>query len=774
MVERTRLLDVLRETGQRRLVFVHGPAGFGKTTLAIQWARRLEADGVAVAWLTVDSDDDNVVWFLSHSIQAIRRVRPDLARELAGQLDSMSPDVVQSILSTLIDEIHDSGRGMVLAVHDWHRIRSAETVDALRYLLLRGRRDLRFVITSRGRAGLPLEELLTHDELVEIDADALRFDLTEATEFLVDHSGLSLSADDVTRLQESTEGWPAALQLVQLSLAGRDDPAEFIGNLSGRQHVIGEYLTDNVLASLESSLVDFLMATSGTARICADLATALVGRSDSQQLLDQVADANLFLQRTDDTGEWFHYHRMFADHLQRKLQQQDPDRVTLLHTRASAWFADHGMLIEAVDHALAADDPHRAVDLVEAHAMDLVEDFRLATLLGLMAKLPRPLTDLRPRLQLCVGWANIGLGRGELAQAALRNVVTALETGDIPADNRAALQVEVTLATAMDRNIRDHIERLPDSVIDRVDGLARPILSVLTSDLSAADALNRFDYADVERWHRSSIGFGTAAMMAQYSHCIVGLAAWEQFDAATAERHFTVELTVPDDADMGIINAPLQTIILLGDLRYQQGRLSEAEALLQRGAAVLPHAAIVDFLLTMYGTTARLATCRGDLARAEQLLATGTRLAEERSLPRLAARMINERIRAGMPLPDRTRAQLLNLPPYRACADRVHAHTAELGQDSAIRLLLAERAPAATAKACEQARHLVAEIGRQNRLKALVQARLLYACCLWDAGWHDEAREIADPALSLCSAQGVRQFADDAGPGIGKLGAVMH
>ena len=205
------------------------------------------------------------------------------------------------------------------------------------------------------------------DELLEIDATALRFDVTESKNFLVDLSGLDLDHNDVEELTAKTDGWVAALQLASLSLRGRDDPVRLIGTMTGRHHAISEFLAENVLDTLEPSMLDFLLATSITEGICGDLASALSGVPDGQAMLEQVEERDLFLHRIDE--QWFRYHQLFSDFLRHRLGR-DPERVARLHRVASTWFAEHQMVSEAVDHALAAGDDERAVKLVENDGID--------------------------------------------------------------------------------------------------------------------------------------------------------------------------------------------------------------------------------------------------------------------------------------------------------------------------------------------------------------------------------------------------------------------
>src|ERR1700739_1201566 len=119
LVARNRLLDVLRAGGRRRVVLIHAPSGFGKSTLAAQWREELAREGVAVGWLTIDDDDNNVVWFLAHLLELVRRVRPTLAASLSQVLDEHGDDAARYVLTALIDEIHEKDDRMALVIDDW-------------------------------------------------------------------------------------------------------------------------------------------------------------------------------------------------------------------------------------------------------------------------------------------------------------------------------------------------------------------------------------------------------------------------------------------------------------------------------------------------------------------------------------------------------------------------------------------------------------------------------------------------------------------------------
>lgn len=773
LLERTRLLGILRQGGQRRLTLIHGPAGFGTTSLAMQWGQLLESEGVSLAWLTADPDDDNVSWFLAHLVEAIRRARPELARELTAFLEERSSDTVRYVLSALINEIHDSARPMAVVIDDWHRVTSSATIAALEYLLEHGCHHLRVVVASRARTGLPLTRMQVHDELVEIDATALRFDAAETHTFLVDINQLTLTAADVARLRDLTEGWPAALQLVSLSLRGRDDPGPFIDKLTGRHHVIGEYLTENVLDSLEQPVLEFLLDTATAGQVCADLANALSERTDSQDLLEEIADRNLFLLRMDEDGEWFRYHRLFADYLQRRLQCCDPDRLMELHQRAATWFADHGMLSDAIDQAISAGDPQRAVDLVEVRAVELIEHSRTATFLGLMAKLPTAYAESRPRLQLCVAWANVGLQRREPVRTALRNVSAALDNlGD---DEATTLRIEAATVRGVEDYVNDCFNGLSDVVAAHLEDAGTPFLAVAVANQAAIDALNRFDFAAARSWHEVTVRRGRhrGPFVLMHSFCVAGLAALEQIDIAAAEGYFEAAIAVSLRAGAPTHSSTLAGA-LLGGLRYEQGRLGEAEQLLGASARLGQQGGPVDFLLATYGTSARIAALQGDLAVARERLDSAAKLAEDATLPRLGARIVNERIRLGLPIPEGIRTRLTDMPLYRKQDTRIHAGIAEVEQDSAIRLLLAQNSAAAADDACRRAAQLAAVIATQERPLALARAQLLDACCRYAAGCFGEAETAASQALSQCAEHSLPRLVADAGPQMTDIAAARR
>ena len=375
-------------------------------------------------------------------------------------------------------------------------------------------------------------------QLTEVDADTLRFDLDETRAFLVDLNGLPLDGDDVARLSEGTDGWVAALQLVSLSLRDCADPTRLIRGFSGRHHSVGEYLAENVLSAQPPEILEFLLATSVCDRLCGDLAGRLADRADGQAMLEELERRDLFLRPLDDEREWFRYHHLFAEYLRRRLERDHPDRVPRLHRRASNWFSEHDLVSEAVTHALAAGTVERATDLVERHAMALVEHSRMVSLLGLTARLPADAVDARPRLLTAVAWANSLLQRADAAQHALDHLRRAMPVGGAHEEMHSEADVVQACIDVYGDRI-DRAEALVRKSLAR-HRIYRPWIVAVAANIQTFCDIYSMRYRDAlerQRWARPFHDRTIGPFSGVYGRCFAGIAAFAQLDLDAAEEH---------------------------------------------------------------------------------------------------------------------------------------------------------------------------------------------------------------------------------------------
>src|SRR5215218_5699061 len=409
-VVRPRLVDRLAQAHGGELTLVCAPAGFGKTALLADWARR---DPRPVAWLSLDDADNDPVRFWRHVAAALDTLRPGVAQQVGALLQSLQPTSFEALVTTLVNELAGVAEEVVLVLDDYHLIQVPQVHQSLEFLLEHLPACLRLVVASRADPPLPLARLRARGPLAELRERDLRFTPQEAAALLRTAVGPELPEAAVAALVERTEGWVAGLQLAVLSLQGRADIAAFVEGFSGSHRYVLDYLTEEVLDRQPDHLLQFLLETSVLERVSGPLCDAVCGRADSQALLEQAERANLFLVPLDEVRGWWRYHHLFADLLRARLAREQPERLPELHRAAAAWCEQHGLVDDAVRHALAAGELAWVARLVEQHFEELLWRSEDATLRRWLEALPAELVRSRPRLCLAQAYGALLSGRLE-------------------------------------------------------------------------------------------------------------------------------------------------------------------------------------------------------------------------------------------------------------------------------------------------------------------------------------------------------------------------
>jgi LuxR family maltose regulon positive regulatory protein len=367
LVARPRLVDRLTEGLQGELTVVCAPAGFGKTALLADWTQR---SGHAVAWLSLDAGDNDPVRFWRHVAAAVEGARAEAGRQLGAVL--RPPGSFKTVMTTLVNDLAAAPGEMVLVLDDYHLIESQAVHQSLSLLLEHLPAGLRLAVASRSNPPLPLARLRARGQLAEVRAAELRFTPQEAAALLREAVGHDLPESAVAALAARTEGWAAGLQLAALSLRGQEDADGFVTSFSGDHRHVLDYLAEEVLEQQPERVRTFLLETSVLERLCGPLCDAITGSSDSQQLLEAIERANLFLVPLDEVRGWWRYHHLFADLLLIRLAQERPERLPDLHRAAAAWLEGHGLVDDAIRHTLAAGDTVGAAELAERNIEPLL------------------------------------------------------------------------------------------------------------------------------------------------------------------------------------------------------------------------------------------------------------------------------------------------------------------------------------------------------------------------------------------------------------------
>jgi len=356
LVHRPRLIQRLEQGMERALTLISAPVGFGKSTLLSDW---LASCAIPVAWLSLEPQDNEPARFLSYLLAALQTYDPHLGT--IRQTLHHQPPSMETILTVLINDLltrKATAQEHFVFVLDNYQVITNECIhQALSFLLEHLPPHMHLVLATREDPPLQLAQLRGRDNLLELRAIDLRFTQEEAAMFLREVMGLPLSTEESALLQARTEGWITGLQLAAFSLQGRDDPEAFITAFSGSHHYVVDYLLEEVLNRQSEDIQNFLLQTCILDRLSAPLCDAVREQDGSQAMLDFLERANLFLVALDEQGQWYRYHRLFAEALRQWLQQTAPALVPALHLRASRWYEQHGLIARAVSHTLAAPVP---------------------------------------------------------------------------------------------------------------------------------------------------------------------------------------------------------------------------------------------------------------------------------------------------------------------------------------------------------------------------------------------------------------------------------
>jgi LuxR family maltose regulon positive regulatory protein len=627
------LIERLNEGLHCKLTLISAPAGFGKTTLVSEWVAGCKQP---VAWLSLDEGDNDPARFLTYFVAALQTLPPKtggakLGEGLLAALQSLQPSSIESILTTLLNEITSIPDHFVLVLDDYHRIDS-EPIDAsksvddsLTFLLDHLPPQMHLVITTREDPSLPLARYRVRGQLNELRAADLRFTPEEAGVFLNQMMNLNLSVENIAALETRTEGWIAGLQLASLAiqslalqgslaLRGREDIAGFIQAFTGSHRYVLDYLAEEVLQHHPEPIRSFLLQTAILDRFCAPLCNAVTEREDGKEMLGFLERSNLFLVPLDDQRKWYRYHHLFADVLQAHLMEAQPDQAATLHQRASAWYEHNGLPPDAIRHALAANDFERAAGLIEL-AWPTAEEGSIlpAAWLSWVKALPEALVHARPVLTVGYAYALLGRGEMEAAQARLTDAERWLEPADILKVQLETPSVEMVVAD------QEQFKFLPAAIAVGRAYIAQALGNIPDTVRFASRVIELVPEGNHLR-------HGQASML-------LGMAYWASGDLEAANRIFadyTLKLRTA-----GNIPDAISTTIVVADIRLALGRLQEAistieqllKFVMEEGEPISPDTA------DLHRGLSELFLELGDLEAATQHLQRSKELGDKAELP---------------------------------------------------------------------------------------------------------------------------------------------
>jgi LuxR family maltose regulon positive regulatory protein len=416
LLPRSRLIQRLNEDIDRQLILVCGPAGFGKTTLIGTWLERMASGreeklaALPSAWLSLDEGDSDLNLFLRYFIAALRTVFEEACEDTLGLLGALQQPPSPLLFSTLINDLERLPGDLVLVLDDFHAIHNAEVHQLLGELVRHWPQPLHLVLISRINPPIPLDRMRVQGMLGEIRTRDLRFQSAETAAYLEQSKSTLLDPSAVSLLEKRFEGWPAGLHLAVLSLRSAGSKEPVLAALASENPNITGYLVGEVLTHQSAPIQTFLLRTSILDRFCASLCEALIDEADpawaARESLDWIERAELFVTSLDDRREWYRYHHLFQELLRQRLAgEMTIEQIGDLHLRASVWFEKHGLIDEALQHALAAGDIDLAARQMGAGLRDALNREDRPTLERWLRQIPAEIIEQRPELMMVKVWA---------------------------------------------------------------------------------------------------------------------------------------------------------------------------------------------------------------------------------------------------------------------------------------------------------------------------------------------------------------------------------
>jgi LuxR family transcriptional regulator, maltose regulon positive regulatory protein len=414
LVERNRLLTLLDSGHHQKLTLLQAPAGFGKTTLMTQWIAHRQklhtstAQQLAVAWISLDSSDNDPIRFWSSVIAACRTFNASIGQAALTQISHpprrpFAASPLEAAVAFLINDLHAVREG-ILILEDYHLIEHERIHETLTFLIEHLPAGLHMVILTRSTPPLPLVRWRAKGNLLEIQGAQLRFSPEETAVFLQQLIPHQLSTEAIHSLHNHLEGWAAGLRLLALSLQGQITPQAVddyltqlnVGSTTSRP--IQEYFMGEVFSELPEPLQRFLLQTSILSRLSGSLCDAVTDRDDSTHWLEIVERSGFFLEALDNTGEWYRYHALFAETMRTEATRRfGEERLRHLLLHAALWYEAHEMPMEAIEAALAAHESAYAANMIEQLNEEVyVSEYH--TLLRWLKQLPESLLRTRPTL----------------------------------------------------------------------------------------------------------------------------------------------------------------------------------------------------------------------------------------------------------------------------------------------------------------------------------------------------------------------------------------
>ncbi|MCV7370529.1 LuxR family transcriptional regulator [Mycolicibacterium duvalii] len=469
LIGRPDLLARLRATAGGGLVTLTAPAGYGKTTAAAQWD---DDDPRAFAWVRIDDADNDPGHLLAHLAAALGAD--------GDELQGPAPTHPIPAASGLLEDRPTS----VVVFDDVQNLSAPEAVAVLRAVIDAAPPTVTTALLGRSLPEVRLARRRLDRDVVEIDAEALRLTDEQAAAILASVHP-ACDAATTAAVVARCEGWAAGVVL--MATAARDG---ILVDALTRRNPVADYLAQEVLEQLDADTAAFLIESAVLQRFTAQRLDAVLGRNDSEGMLERLTDAgNMVVVPLDPERRWYRHHHLFSDVLRTRLRTTTPDRYRQVASRAVDLLEGVGDIDAALMLALDAGDHARCAALVGRDAVRLCFDGRAGVLARRVALLDERTVAEYPDAAVARAWLGVITADAEAIQRSLL-LAHRGDRGRPLADGTPSVKIAAALIGSIVGvgGVRDVI-RFADLVRAAGDNLVNPWWGAATVMKGAAESM---------------------------------------------------------------------------------------------------------------------------------------------------------------------------------------------------------------------------------------------------------------------------------------------
>jgi len=626
LVPRPLLMQRLDAAIQRKLTLVSASAGSGKTTTLGEW---VACSSRPVAWISLDESDNDPSCFWGYVIAALGNIQPEIGEAALALLRSPQTPPIEAVITALINSVAVIAQDFTLIIDDYHLITTPAIHEGLLFLLKHLPARMHLLVASRTDPPFPLPRLRASYRLVELRGSDLRFTRQEVVALFSRLTGSTLAEEHVEKLEMLTEGWITGLQLAALSAQCLPDLATFLETFTGNDLYIFDYLANEVWQKLPRSMQVFLLKAALPERLNTSLCATLTGKANCQRLLEQLETANLFLVRLDNQRHWYRFHHLFREFLLAHLPMLSADKVKELHLRACLWYEQHGLVNEAIQHALRADDPFKAAALIMNAGPKLVRRNEATTLTQWLDALPEDFFSIFPRLSLFRGWLFIMNGQVLASQQWLRRAQQGIDNNAL--SPLPHTEQELALIAGELAILHSHVTIFLGD-IPRSLALANQALKLIPEDDLFLRSLGELNLG-VANWLDDNLQAASWAMTRAENIGQVANNLYVRLMASCILVHIQVEqghlqrglqlcqraLQLAQEQKGESLSATAVLHISRGQIFYWRNELHEAELALQEGIALCKRWEHRDLMIYCYTVMAQIKRGQRDMSAAWEM-----------------------------------------------------------------------------------------------------------------------------------------------------------